>query len=229
MGDLTAKKLTTVHLMRHGEVDNPQGILYGRLPGYHLSSRGQQMAQMTANYLQAEDPQLRVIIASPLERAQESAQPAAKLFGLPVGVDDNLLETRNVFEGLPVNRDRSVFLQPKYFGAYLRPWEPSWGEPYQEIVARMVQAIRVALVQAQVANGNALLVSHQLPIWVVRRFIEGKSLAHNPRKRECSLASLTSLHFAGNTLVGWDYAEPAAVLVAEASDVTPGSSAAAVN
>ncbi|HEV3068841.1 MAG TPA: histidine phosphatase family protein, partial [Streptosporangiaceae bacterium] len=35
---------TVVHLLRHGEVDNPRGIIYGRLPGYHLSANGRLMA-----------------------------------------------------------------------------------------------------------------------------------------------------------------------------------------
>ncbi|MFQ9337269.1 MAG: histidine phosphatase family protein, partial [Varibaculum sp.] len=45
------QNLTTIHLMRHGEVDNPDGVLYGRLPGYHLTDLGKQMAQMSAEYL----------------------------------------------------------------------------------------------------------------------------------------------------------------------------------
>ena len=35
---------TTIHFVRHGEVHNPDHILYERLPGFHLSDRGRRMA-----------------------------------------------------------------------------------------------------------------------------------------------------------------------------------------
>ncbi|MDN5895744.1 MAG: histidine phosphatase family protein, partial [Nocardioides sp.] len=58
---------TSVHLLRHGEVHNPQGVLYGRMPGYHLSDRGREMAEVVAGAIRTRDvTHLRV---SPLERA----------------------------------------------------------------------------------------------------------------------------------------------------------------
>ncbi|MDT7631452.1 MAG: hypothetical protein QOI50_3382, partial [Pseudonocardiales bacterium] len=67
---------TTVHLLRHGEVHNPEGVLYGRLPGYRLSVRGEQQAQLVADALAEED--ITVLLASPMERAQQTAAPIAK-------------------------------------------------------------------------------------------------------------------------------------------------------
>ena len=67
--------VTVVHLMRHGEVHNPDGILYGRLPGYLLSELGREMADTVARFL-ADHDVVRVV-ASPLERAQETAGPIA--------------------------------------------------------------------------------------------------------------------------------------------------------
>jgi hypothetical protein len=54
-----------------------------------------------------------------------------------------------------------------------------------------------------------------LPIWTLRRHVEKKRLWHDPRRRQCALASLTSFHFEGTRLVGVGYAEPAAHLVAQ--------------
>ncbi len=61
-----------------------------------------------------------------------------------------------------------------------------------------------------------MLVSHQLPVWTVRNRLEGKRLWHDPRKRECSLASLTSLTYVGDDLTSITYTEPAANLLARA-------------
>jgi broad specificity phosphatase PhoE len=71
---------TVVHLLRHGEVHNPEGVLYGRLPGYQLSERGQQMALRAAEALSGHD--IAVVTASPLERAQQTAAPIAAVHGL---------------------------------------------------------------------------------------------------------------------------------------------------
>jgi broad specificity phosphatase PhoE len=66
---------TVVHLVRHGEVDNPEGLLYGRLPGYRLSELGREMAELVATHLESND--ITHIVSSPLERAQETAAPNA--------------------------------------------------------------------------------------------------------------------------------------------------------
>ena len=55
---------------------------------------------------------------------------------------------------------------------------------------------------------EALCVSHQLPIWTLRRFVEGKRLWHDPRRRQCSLASVTSLVFDGAELTHLPTASP---------------------
>lgn len=71
-----------------------------------------------------------------------------------------------------------------------------------------------------------MIVSHQLPIWTMRRFIERLPLAHDPRKRECSLASVTSLTFVGRQLISLDYWEPVADILGQAQDMVPGTSKA---
>ena len=89
---------TVVHLLRHGEVHNPEGVLYGRRDGFHLSELGHTMAQRIADSIGDRDVvHLRV---SPLERAQETAQPLAKARGLDIVTDERVIESTNKFEGL---------------------------------------------------------------------------------------------------------------------------------
>jgi broad specificity phosphatase PhoE len=60
------------------------------------------------------------------------------------------------------------------------------------------------------ARGHeAVLVSHQLPIWTLRLHVEGRRYVHDPRRRECGLASVTSLTYEGDRLASVSYAEPA--------------------
>jgi broad specificity phosphatase PhoE len=201
---------TIVHMLRHGEVHNPEKILYGRLPGYRLSELGVQMAKAAAESLAGRD--ITYLVASPLERAQQTAEPFAEQLGLPVAVDDRLIESANFFEGKQVGVGDGSLRDPRNWWVLRDPMTPSWGEPYSAIAARMYQALLAA---REAAEGHeAVCVSHQLPIWTLRRHVEKKRLWHDPRRRECALASLTSFHFEDTKIVGIAYAEPAAHLIA---------------
>lgn len=209
--------LTTIHLMRHGEVFNPEKILYGRLPGYRLSDLGNEMARRVAEHLVAEKRDIVTVIASPLQRAQETATPSAKAFNLELGTDERLIEAANYFEGKTFGVGDGSLRHPEHWPHLINPFRPSWGEPYKEQVARVHAAVDSA---RELARGHeALLVSHQLPIWIARSAYEGKRLWHDPRKRECNLASLTSLTFDGDILVEVKYTEPVADLYPNASKV----------
>jgi len=203
---------TVVHLMRHGEVDNPRGVLYGRLPDYHLSELGREMAETVTRHL-ADHVVVRVV-ASSLERAQETATPIAASHDLRVSTDDRVIEAANHFEGKTFGVGDGALSKPQHWPKLVNPFTPSWGEPYAEIASRMVHAISDA--RAQSRGHEAVLVSHQLPIWTVRNQLEGKHLWHDPRKRECSLASLTSLEYLGDDLQSITYSEPAAALLERA-------------
>src|SRR5665647_1161673 len=150
---------TTVHLLRHGEVHNPTGVLYGRLDGYHLSERGVAMAERIAAHLAGAGPDgaprrdVVHVVASPLHRAQ---------------------------------------------------------------VARMLAGITAARDAA--LGHEAVVVSHQLPIWVARQALEGKRLWHDPRRRQCSLASVTSVTWVDDR-VRIAYTEPALDLLPDAPSV----------
>jgi broad specificity phosphatase PhoE len=198
-------ELTVVHLLRHGEVHNPEAVLYGRLPGYQLSELGRKMAARIAEHLA--DADVAHVGASPLERAQETAQPIADSHGLPIKVDGRLIEADNVFEGLTFGVGDGALSRPRHWKHLRNPFRPSWGEPYRAQALRMLGAMATA---RDAARGHeAVLVSHQLPIWITRTHVEGRRLWHDPRKRECSLASLTSFTYRGDDIVAVTYSEPA--------------------
>jgi broad specificity phosphatase PhoE len=204
-GDVAAGTETIVHIMRHGEVHNPKGILYGRLPGFSLSVTGRSQAVAVARVLADHD--IALVVASPLQRAQETAEPIAAQHGVIVRSDDNLIEAGNTFEGLRVSVGDGALRKPRHWWKLRDPFTPSWGEPYLQIAHRMLAAVNKARVEA--AGHEVVLVSHQLPVWTLRRFLEGKRLWHDPRNRQCALASLTSLVYQGETLIDIVYSEPA--------------------
>lgn len=206
---MTERDETVVHLLRHGEVHNPTGVLYGRLPGFHLSDRGRAMADQVAEAVKDRD--ITYLVSSPLERARETAAPIAAVRGLEIATDARVIEADNVFEGQRVGVGDGVLRQPKAWRHLWNPFTPSWGEPYDQLAGRMSAAVIAAREQAR--GHEALIVSHQLPIWISRLSHEDRRLWHDPRKRECSLASLTSLRFEGDRLVAVEYAEPAADLL----------------
>ncbi|WP_457078690.1 histidine phosphatase family protein [Modestobacter sp. SYSU DS0657] len=207
---------TVVHVMRHGEVHNPSGVLYGRLPGYRLSEAGEGMARTAAAWFA--DKGVTHLVASPLERAQQTAQPISDALGLEIATDERLIEAGNSFEGKAFGVGDGALKHPGNWWRLRNPWTPSWGEPYREIAARMLGAVATA---RDAARGHAAVcVSHQLPIWTLRLHLEGRRYLHDPRKRECGLASVTSFTYSGDRLVGISYAEPAG---ATDPDAVPGA------
>ena len=196
---------TTVYVLRHGEVQNPEGILYGRLPGFRLSDEGRAQAEAVADALADND--IVLVVASPLQRAQETAAPIAARHGLGVSTDPDLTEAANFFQGKRMSFGDGALRDPRVWWQLRNPFRPSWGEPYAEVAARMTTALDKA--RAKAAGHEAVLVSHQLPIWTLRRHLTGRHLWHDPRRRQCGLASLTSFVFDGDKRVDVRYCEPA--------------------
>jgi len=206
---------TTVHLLRHGEVYNPEGVLYGRLPGYFLSDLGLEMADRAVAALANRD--IATVISSPMERAQQTAAPIANNHDLEIVTNPDLIEAENIFEGQRVSVGDGVLKQPKTWRHLWNPFKPSWGEPYDIVATRMSAAIESARLMAQ--GREAVLVSHQLPIWVARLAAENRRLWHDPRSRQCTLASLTSLTFDDQGLIAITYSEPSRDLLGKASKI----------
>jgi broad specificity phosphatase PhoE len=196
---------TVINLVRHGEVDNPTGVLYGRLPGFRLSAAGESMAKTAAAALSGRD--VRAVVSSPLERAVQTAQPIAAQFGLEIRTDERLIESENHFEGKTFGVGDGALSHPGNWRYLYNPFRPSWGEPYAVVAARVLAAC--ADIRAEVTGGEAVLVSHQMPIWIARRAVEGRRLWHRPDRRECALASITSFVYEGGRIVEVCYDEPA--------------------
>ena len=200
-----------IHLTRHGEVFNPQGILYGRMPGYGLSERGLEMAERVAEALPAKDPHIRALVSSPLQRAQETIAPLARTLDLPVTLEERVIEAQNYFEGTRVTKD-SLLRDPRSLFLVRNPLRPSWGEPYLDQALRVraaMMTLRARLLEIAREEGldevSGVIVSHQLPIWSTRLWTEGRPLAHDPRKRQCALASVTSFSDGSGTLDAVEY------------------------
>lgn len=210
----TSPERTVVHLIRHGQVHNPAGVLYGRLPGYRLSTLGEEMADVVAEAVRGRD--IVHLAASPMERAQQTAAPIAAALDLPVHTDQRLIEAESAFEGKRVSVGDGALRDPRQWWLLRNPFRPSWGEPYQQIADRMFAAIHQIRVAA--AGHEGACVSHQSPIVLARRFALGQHLWHNPGQRHCTLASMTSITFSGERIVDVSYTEPAKALLAWITD-----------
>ena len=196
----------TIHFVRHGEVHNPEKILYGLQPGWRLSDRGNEMAAVIGQWSTKLD--LGAIHASPLQRAQETVAPIIAKHKLSLTTDKNLIEAGNVFEGKKFELGSGVLRHPSSWRYLYNPWKPSWGEPYDQLISRMLKGLFAA---RDAAGGkDAICVSHQLPIWILRSAVEGRRLLHDPRKRECTLASVTSFELDSEGMISSvSYSEPA--------------------
>jgi broad specificity phosphatase PhoE len=196
----------TIHFVRHGEVHNPEKILYGLQPGWRLSDRGNEMAAVIGEWSAKLD--LGAIHSSPLQRAQETVAPIIAKHKLSLTTDKNLIEASNIFEGKKFELGSGVLRHPSSWRYLYNPWKPSWGEPYDQLISRMLKGLFAA---RDAAGGkDAICVSHQLPIWILRSAVEGRRLLHDPRKRECTLASVTSFELDNMGMISSvSYSEPA--------------------
>lgn len=190
--------------MRHGEVHNPDRVLYERIPGYGLSEEGRRMAQAAAAHLAGLDREVSTLVRSPLQRTAESAEPFERAFDLEATPDDRVIEPWNRFAGKVMRR---AVANPLNWPKLLRPSVPSWGEPYQQVADRMREAMDEVWETAP--HGDAVIVTHQAPIWIAHLLVAGERLQHDPRTRRCALSSVTSFEREGGVWREVDYAEPA--------------------
>lgn len=191
--------------MRHGEVFNPERVLYERIPGYGLSDDGRRMTQAAADHVAGLDRPVTALVTSPLQRTRESAEPFTRAFGLEPTPDERVIEPWNRFAG---RRMRKALMNPLNWRLLIRPSVPSWGEPYASTAARMREAMDD--LWDGTASGDAVIVSHQAPIWLAHLDVAGLPLRHDPRTRRCALSSVTSFEHVDGAWREVDYAEPAA-------------------
>ena len=189
--------------MRHGEVYNPDKVLYGRLPDYHLSEKGSGAG--TGGRRLAGGPRHRLRRRPRHWSVRGDRGPDCGAPRTADDTDDELIESPNIFQGQKVSPGDGALRDPRNWWHLRNPRTPSWGEPYEEIAERMTAALHRARIKA--AGHEAVCVSHQLPVETLRRAVTGKPLHHFPTRRLCNLASLTSFYFHGDSYVGWGYSE----------------------
>jgi broad specificity phosphatase PhoE len=195
----------TVHLLRHGEVANPKNVIYGRLPGYHLSERGRRQAEAAAERLANRD--VGAIWASPLERAQETAEPIAARHDLEITTDDRLIEHGTTLEG--IGRSAMAFFRsPKHWWSLRNPIAPSWGESFADIRVRMESAIRDAV--AASGGRETVIVTHQTPVVVARQLLSGRRGMPWMRANLPRTGSITTVVIEDDLVVSASYFEPPA-------------------
>lgn len=155
---------TTIYLVRHGEVHNPTGIIYGRLPGFGLSQKGQDQVAAAASALAALAP-FDVLYSSPLQRAQESAAILAAKLSMPVQVDDRLAETDiGGYQGRP-------------FADLPSPYVTEEGVEGIEAAASMRDRLMAWAQDAAQTHRRIVAVSHRDPIAVALLAWQGLGLA----------------------------------------------------
>lgn len=194
----------TIHLVRHGEVENPKGIIYGRLPGFHLSERGQRQAAAAADHLADRD--ISAVWASPLERAQETAKAIASRHELELVTDDRLLESDSTIEGF--GRRAIDFLRsPRTWWHLRNPLTPSWGESFVEIRARMLSTIEDAI--GSESGNEVVIVSHQTPVIVARLSLAKSRMPPWIGFTPCHTGSVTTLELRDGAVASAVYFSPA--------------------
>lgn len=213
---------TTIHFVRHGEVHNPDHILYERLPGFHLSDRGRRMAEATARYLAA-SPQTNTaaaIYSSPLDRTRETAQAILTALNetrmarneepLELVTDQRIIEAGNNFRGTRIGHGEGALWRNGNWKLVTNLWKPSWGESYRQIAAR-VGAFAQEKVREH-AGQQIIVVSHESPIWSYRHLLETGHPEHNMLLRHTALASVTSITYDSETgnVMSITYVDPAA-------------------
>ena len=197
--------VATVHLVRHGEVENPKGIIYGRLPGYHLSERGRRQAELVAERLAGAD--VGTVRASPLERAQETAAPIAERHGVEIVTDERLIESANKLEGVGRTLE-ALFRSPRHWLRFRNPLKPSWGESFGDIRARMLEAIWEAIEQSP--GHDIVVVSHQTPVLVARLALARRRVPPWLAFTPCETGSVTTLELEGDRVLSASYFRPVA-------------------
>lgn len=192
-----------LHFVRHAQVNNPDGVIYERIPGFGITDKGHQMAAAAAEM--ASKLEIAAFYCSPLQRAKESASHWERLYGVELMEEPRIIENWNKFRGLKINT-KTLLQKPLLLAHFHDPFKPSWAEPYVEIQTRMLAAAKQAWDETD--GGDVVFVSHQLPIVMLQRTAQGMSLPHYPKDRKCELSSISSFEFVAEQLTMLDYVVP---------------------
>lgn len=149
-----------VYFVRHGEVENPEGIKYGRLPGFPLSEVGRVEVRKTAAELVNKN--IEVIYSSPLLRTKQSAELIEAKLKVPLYFDDRLLEFDcGQYQGMSEKEFRER--KPWLFG----------GETPQQSGDRIIDFLN--FVKSENKYKTIAVVSHEGPIVMAILNLAGKT------------------------------------------------------
>lgn len=156
---------TTVYFIRHGEVHNPNNILYGRLPGFRLSSAGKICIEKEAHYFQ--DKKIDMLFSSPMLRARQTAKIIGSFINLKPKISRLLSEVDLIFAGMDGRRYKKEIQPYLYSERYIRKGQ----ESIEEIWNRMRKFI--ILLHKTYTGKNILAVSHGDPILILQAKVTG--------------------------------------------------------
>lgn len=159
---------TTVHLTRHGEVHNPEKILYGRIPGFVLSETGKQQVHALGKHIAKK--KIRHVYTSPLDRTRETASILSTYIPMEhMHPDARLLENATPLEGKPL---KEIALHD--FNFYATEHIKNGGERIADIADRMTQFFEE--IRVRHTNEEVLVVSHGDPIMITYAYYSGLPL-----------------------------------------------------
>lgn len=166
-----SKDQPILYLIRHGETaKNLAGQNRGR-SDVGLDGSGEREIQNTAEWLR--DKGITEIVASPVERAQESAQELSQALGVPVTADDRLA---SLDIGTEMVGEKKADTIPQMEEAFENPDEPIGGdgETPNQFQSRVKDAL-FALVQQAGAGQLAAVVTHDSVIGQCFKLLLGEN------------------------------------------------------
>ena len=189
---------TTIHFVRHGNVHNPDKILYGRLPHFKLSELGIEQAQAAAEYFAARP--ITAVYSSPMLRARQTAgiiherHPQVELL-----VSDHINELLTTYEGHPVAELEAIEWE------FYEHVEPPYETPF-DLISR-IKAFAREICETY-PNGEVVAVTHGDIVVFSMAWAKGMEISGDFKKRAAlqqdypETASITSLQFADNDVDG---------------------------
>ncbi|HZB97032.1 MAG TPA: histidine phosphatase family protein [Candidatus Sulfotelmatobacter sp.] len=220
----SGQQQTRLYLVRHCDVHNPRGVLYGHLPGFPLSKKGVRQAQALGEFFEGKP--IRKIYTSPLERAVETAQIIASHIGdVPIVTTSELIEAHfgQYLQG--IKPAHILWRKPMWWVHMAFPGLP----PDDERVDAMAERVRGPLVRLldEFPGESGICVSHGDPIqafWVAADGRPSRAL----HRLQCAKGGVLELDYADHTLINISYrANPLpAKEPAEHGEQIPGETAA---
>lgn len=182
--------LARLHLVRHGEVHNPGGVVYSDLPDFPLSATGRRQAAAAAHHLAASTA--AVLVSSPLDRARETAAPIAARLELPVAIHPGLTEWGLSLRWAGARWEDLDDVFPGELAAYAdNPAALAFSPESLAALADRAEAVVTALGMAH-PGATAIVVSHQDPIQALRLRLRGLEFDdfHHDKPEHASVITL---------------------------------------